>query len=105
MIAFSLFTLLACSNDIDPTKSNSGPQSMVQSMVQSTTSTKSTKVPFMTAMTIAEGCCSSGNGSWSSMDERCVAGDQRAIIACIGEFTMVRSNGKEMKVTGRDFIR
>ena len=35
---------------------------MVQSMVQSTTSAKSTKVPFMTEMTIAEGYDNGGNG-------------------------------------------
>ena len=98
MLVISLFTMLACSTDVESTKSNS------PSIVQSN-SRKVTKVPFITAITIAEGCCSGGNGSWSPMDERCVAGDQRAIIACIGEFTMVMSDGREMAVTGRDFIR
>ena len=63
------------------------------------------KIPFMQAITMAEGCCRGGGGTWSNADERCVMGDEDAIAACIGKFTMVMSSGEEIKVTGRSFIR
>lgn len=95
-----MFTLLLCILACGDNASNTTTTSS-----QSTSIKRETKLPFMQAITMAEGCCRGGGGTWSNADERCVMGDENAIASCIGSFTMVMSSGEEIKVTGRSFIR
>ena len=83
-----------------------GPK-VVKSIIPSSSSSSSSskelnKIPFSQAIRLAEGCCSGGDGTWSSYDD-CVGGNRSAITACIGKFIVVSSEGQER--SSSDFMR